>query len=61
MLKYTITYIKSPRTMSDKGSEHVRHSQHATTKSEADMVAKTLAEMAAGGVGGSDGVAGCTG
>jgi len=61
MLKHTITYIKGPRTMSDKESEHVRHSRHATTKSEADAVAKMSAEMVASGVGGSDGVAGCTG
>ena len=60
MLKHTITYIKGPRTMSNKESEHVRHSRHATTKSEADAAAEVAAEMVANGVGGSGGVAGCT-
>ena len=52
MLKHTIMYVNGPRTMSDKESECVRHSQHATTKYEADAVAK--------GVGGFDGVVGYT-
>ena len=36
--------------MSNKESEHVRHSQHATTKFKVDVAAKVVAEMAVLGV-----------
>ena len=42
MLRHTITCVKGLRTMSNKRSEHVRHSQHAIKKSKVNVVAKVM-------------------
>src|SRR6266568_3709165 len=40
MLKHTMTYIKGPRTMSSKESDHTRHNRRAIKKSGADTAAE---------------------
>ena len=47
MLRHTMTYVKGPRTISHKESDHIRHGQHATKKSKANAVAGVTAKVAA--------------
>ncbi len=52
MLKHTMTYVKGPRTMSSKESDHIRHDRRAIKKSGVDTAAEASAEVAADGEAG---------